>query len=80
MQWMEGSRITDIEFLEKNHIDKYKISNVLLESFLGQLLEEGKFHADPHPGNIMVKGDGTIVLIDFGMVGVIKKKRRHVHS
>lgn len=74
MQWMEGSRMTDIEFLEKNHIDRYKISNVLLEAFLGQLLEEGKFHADPHPGNIMVKADGTIVLIDFGMVGVIKKR------
>ena len=42
--------------------------------FLGQLLQEGKFHADPHPGNIMVKADGTIVLIDFGMVGVIKKQ------
>ena len=74
MQWMEGKRVTDLEFLEKNHIDVYKISNVLLEVFLGQLLQEGKFHADPHPGNIMVKADGTIVLIDFGMVGVIKKK------
>ena len=74
MQWMEGKRVTDLEFLEKNHIDIYKISNVLLEVFLGQLLQEGKFHADPHPGNIMVKADGTIVLIDFGMVGVIKKK------
>jgi predicted unusual protein kinase regulating ubiquinone biosynthesis (AarF/ABC1/UbiB family) len=74
MQWMEGKRVTDLEFLEKNHIDVCKISNVLLEVFLGQLLQEGKFHADPHPGNIMVKADGTIVLIDFGMVGVIKKK------
>ncbi len=74
MEWMEGNRLTDIEFLEKNHLDRYKISNVLLEAFLGQLLQEGKFHADPHPGNIMVKADGTIVLIDFGMVGAIKKK------
>ena len=45
-----------------------------MNAFLGQLLEEGKFHADPHPGNIMVKSDGTIVLIDFGMVGVIKRQ------
>ena len=42
MQWMEGKRVTDLEFLEKNHIDVYKISNVLLEVFLGQLLQEGK--------------------------------------
>ncbi|WP_071396492.1 ABC1 kinase family protein [Bacillus tuaregi] len=74
MEWKEGNRINDLAFLEKHHIDKYKISNVLLESFLGQLLNEGKFHADPHPGNIMVKADGTIVLIDFGMVGVIRKR------
>ncbi len=74
MQWMEGSRLTDIEFLEKNQLDRYRISTVLLEAFLGQLLQEGKFHADPHPGNIMVKADGTIVLIDFGMIGIIKKR------
>ncbi|WP_338471455.1 AarF/UbiB family protein [Niallia sp. XMNu-256] len=74
MDWMEGSRLTDINFLAKHRLDRYKIANVLLEAFLGQLLQEGKFHADPHPGNIMVKADGTIVLIDFGMVGEIKKK------
>src|SRR3954468_6269629 len=74
MEWMEGTRVTDLDFLEKHQIDRYKIGNVLIECFLGQLLEEGKFHADPHPGNIMVKSDGTIVLIDFGMVGVIKRQ------
>ncbi|WP_338450736.1 AarF/UbiB family protein [Niallia oryzisoli] len=74
MEWKEGNRVNDLAFLEEHHIDKYKISNVLLESFLEQLLNEGKFHADPHPGNIMVKADGTIVLIDFGMIGVIRKR------
>lgn len=74
MEWKEGKRVNDLAFLEEHHIDKYKISNVLLESFLEQLLNEGKFHADPHPGNIMVKADGTIVLIDFGMIGVIRKR------
>ncbi|MCQ6276924.1 AarF/ABC1/UbiB kinase family protein [Bacillus sp. V3B] len=74
MEWKEGNRVTDLDFLEKHQIDKYKLANVLIECFLGQLLEEGKFHADPHPGNIMVKSDGTLVLIDFGMVGVIKRQ------
>lgn len=74
MEWKEGNRVTDLDFLEKHGIDKYKLANTLIECFLGQLLEEGKFHADPHPGNIMVKSDGTIVLIDFGMVGVIKRQ------
>src|SRR3954470_4118917 len=74
MEWEEGNRVTDLAFLEKHQIDKYELANVLIECFLGQLLEEGKFHADPHPGNIMVKADGTIVLIDFGMVGVIRRQ------
>src|SRR5690606_39161920 len=74
MEWMEGNRITDIEFLERNGIDKYKLSEVLLEAFLGQLLQEGKFHADPHPGNILVQPDGTVILIDFGMIGEIRKQ------
>ena len=49
MEWMEGTRVTDLDFLEKHQIDRYKIGNVLIECFLGQLLEEGKFHADPTP-------------------------------
>lgn len=74
MQWMEGNRVTDVDFLNANHIDRYELSKVLLECFLGQLLQEGKFHADPHPGNIMVQADGTVVLIDFGMIGEIRKQ------
>lgn len=74
MQWMEGNRITDVDFLEANHIDRYELSKVLLEAFLDQLLKEGKFHADPHPGNILVRADGTVILIDFGMIGEIRKQ------
>lgn len=71
MEWIEGARITDLDFLEQNGIDRHTLAIRLTNTFLEQLLQEGKFHADPHPGNILVKSDGTIVLIDFGMIGTL---------
>lgn len=68
MEWIEGSKITDIPFLEKHHIDRKKLSDRLFRLFLEQILEGGQFHADPHGGNILIRSDGTLVLIDFGMV------------
>jgi predicted unusual protein kinase regulating ubiquinone biosynthesis (AarF/ABC1/UbiB family) len=71
MDWVEGARVTDLAFLERNNIDRHELAVRLTNMFLEQLLQEGKFHADPHPGNILVKADGTIVLIDFGMTGLV---------
>ncbi|MEK4229737.1 ABC1 kinase family protein [Solibacillus sp. FSL H8-0538] len=71
MEWIEGSRITDLAFLEKHHLDRKVLSERVFRLFLEQVLEGGQFHADPHGGNILVQPDGTVVLIDFGMVGSI---------
>lgn len=68
MEWIEGSKITDLKFLEKNNIDRKDLSDRLFRLFLEQILEGGQFHADPHGGNILIRPDGTLVLIDFGMV------------
>lgn len=68
MEWIEGSKITDLAFLEKNNIDRKNLSDRLFRLFLEQILEGGQFHADPHGGNILIRPDGTLVLIDFGMV------------
>ncbi|TAA71976.1 ABC1 kinase family protein [Planococcus salinarum] len=73
MDWIEGARITDLAFIEKHDIDRFEISERLFILFLEQVLYGGQFHADPHGGNILLKKDGTIVLIDFGMTGVIRK-------
>ncbi|MFK2825683.1 AarF/UbiB family protein [Bacillus sp. B190/17] len=73
MEWVEGARVTDLKFLQENGINRRDLAARLMEMFLEQLLQEGKFHADPHPGNILVKKDGTITLIDFGMVSYIRK-------
>jgi predicted unusual protein kinase regulating ubiquinone biosynthesis (AarF/ABC1/UbiB family) len=73
MEWVDGSRVTDVEYLERNEINRNELVQRLFRVFLPQWLEAGMFHADPHAGNVHVKSDGTLVLLDFGMVGEISK-------
>ncbi|ANU16670.1 ABC transporter [Planococcus maritimus] len=74
MEWIEGARITDVSFIEEHGLDRHEISERLFILFLEQVLYGGQFHADPHGGNILLKPDGTIVLIDFGMIGTISER------
>jgi predicted unusual protein kinase regulating ubiquinone biosynthesis (AarF/ABC1/UbiB family) len=71
MEFIEGVKINEIQKLDEAGINKSNLAKILLLSYLKQLLEDGFFHADPHPGNILVKKDGTIAFIDFGMVGTV---------
>ncbi|WP_442596096.1 ABC1 kinase family protein [Neobacillus sp. D3-1R] len=73
MEWVDGIRITDVDFLLRSNIDRDELAQRLFRVFLPQWLEAGIFHADPHSGNVLVQPDGTIVLLDFGMVGEISK-------
>jgi predicted unusual protein kinase regulating ubiquinone biosynthesis (AarF/ABC1/UbiB family) len=74
MEWIDGARITDVSFIEQSEIDRADLSVRLFRLFIPQWLEAGTFHADPHAGNVLMKSDGTLVLLDFGMVGEISKK------
>ncbi|WP_444685042.1 ABC1 kinase family protein [Alkalicoccus luteus] len=74
MEWMDGNKITDLAFLKENGIDRKDTAGKLFQFFVDQLLDQGRFHADPHQGNILVQKDGTIVILDFGMVGYINKQ------
>jgi len=71
MEWIEGTRITNLSFMEKHNIDPSEVTERLFLLFMEQVLRSGEFHADPHAGNMMIQEDGTIVLLDFGMVGSI---------
>lgn len=71
MEFMEGVKINDVAKLEAWGVDRTRLAVSLIEMFVEQILLNGLFHADPHPGNVLVRPDGTIVLIDFGMVGRI---------
>ncbi|MFP7298683.1 ABC1 kinase family protein [Neobacillus niacini] len=74
MEWVEGIRLTDEEGLKQVPVGREELAQRLMKVFLPQWLEPGKFHADPHPGNILVSKEGKIILLDFGMIGEISKK------
>lgn len=71
MEYIDGTKITDVDTLESKQIDVAKLSEKGYQLFVSQILDYGFFHADPHAGNILVKDEGQIVFIDFGAVGVI---------
>lgn len=66
---IEGIPISDIDELDRRGHDRKRLAEVLGECFMTQYFRVGTFHADPHAGNMLVMSDGTIGLIDFGMVG-----------
>src|SRR6202795_4723870 len=67
MELVEGIKITDIDGLERGGIDKHAVAQKLIENFCDQILRDGFFHADPHPGNILIQPGPKIVLLDFGL-------------
>lgn len=78
-EFIYGCKITDIETLKSWGIDRKNLAETGLDIYLSQIFEHGFFHADPHPGNIIIQNDGTICLIDFGMVGkLIKADKFHL--
>ncbi len=66
---LEGVSIGDLDELVRRGHDLSRLARVLAECFMSQYFRSGTFHADPHPGNFLVADDGTIGIIDFGMVG-----------
>ncbi|RWZ59140.1 AarF/ABC1/UbiB kinase family protein [Halobacillus fulvus] len=74
MEWIEGTKITDIGFIKRNGINREEVARTLFDLCIEQFLDAGMFHSDPHPGNLMLREDGTVVIIDFGMVGIIRNE------
>jgi predicted unusual protein kinase regulating ubiquinone biosynthesis (AarF/ABC1/UbiB family) len=71
MEFIRGTKVTDIEGLKARRISPVKVNRLLVRAYLKQLLEDGFFHADPHPGNLLVMETGHVAFFDFGMVGRI---------
>jgi predicted unusual protein kinase regulating ubiquinone biosynthesis (AarF/ABC1/UbiB family) len=67
MELVEGVKVTDIEGLARVAIDKHEVAQKLIEIFAEMILRDGFFHADPHPGNILVQPGPRLVLLDFGL-------------
>jgi ubiquinone biosynthesis protein len=76
MECITGVKISDIETLEQENLDRLKIAHRGFDLIMKQIFEHGFFHADPHPGNIFVLPDNILCYIDFGMMGRIDLKTR----
>jgi ubiquinone biosynthesis protein len=76
IEWIDGIKISRIEELRARGHDFAALSEKLVISFLTQAISAGFFHADMHQGNLFVEDDGTIVAIDFGIMGRIDRRAR----
>src|SRR5258706_14778995 len=71
MDYIAGKKITSVGPLRLMELDGPALSEELFRAYLKQILVDGFFHADPHPGNVLITGDDRIAIIDLGMVGHI---------
>ncbi|HYX72981.1 MAG TPA: AarF/UbiB family protein, partial [Nitrososphaera sp.] len=71
MEFITGLKVTDTDELKAAGQNPPEVVRLLARTYLKQLLEDGFFHADPHPGNLRVMNDGRLAFFDFGMVGRI---------
>jgi predicted unusual protein kinase regulating ubiquinone biosynthesis (AarF/ABC1/UbiB family) len=68
MQYFEGFSVTEVDEILRHNVDTKKMVENLIAFYGDQLLIHGFFHADPHPGNMLIRPDSRIVLLDYGMV------------
>jgi ubiquinone biosynthesis protein len=71
MDYVAGTKITDMSPIVLLEFGAADLADILFEAYLHQVLADGFFHADPHPGNLLVLADGRLALIDLGMVARI---------
>lgn len=76
MEWIEGIKLTNVQKVKEAGFDSRHIIEVGVQCSLRQLLDYGYFHADPHPGNLLVMGDGSLAYLDFGMMSQVSAEQR----
>jgi ubiquinone biosynthesis protein len=76
MQYIEGCRVNDLPALESIGLSPKDLAANGARIFMKQAFQLGVFHGDPHPGNIRVLADGSLCLLDYGMVGMLDDEKR----
>ena len=71
-----GVKITDLEQLAAWGVDRRELAGRLVDAYARMVFRDGVYHADPHPGNLLVRADGTLVFLDFGAVGRLTEPMR----
>ncbi|MCK5210416.1 MAG: AarF/ABC1/UbiB kinase family protein, partial [Cyclobacteriaceae bacterium] len=79
-EFISGCKVNDIPTLKSWGLRPPDIARKGLNIYLKQIFEVGIFHADPHPGNILIKPNGKIGLIDFGMVGKLVQSQKYAFA
>ncbi|MCY0920166.1 MULTISPECIES: ABC1 kinase family protein [unclassified Streptomyces] len=76
-EWMSGIPLHSVsKVLDERGLDRKALATAMLECLLGQIMTTGVFHADPHPGNLLLLDDGQLGMLDFGSVGRIDRSLR----
>jgi aarF domain-containing kinase len=78
MEYMEGIKITDLEAMDAAGIDRREVARLLMEAYAHQIMRSGFFHADPHPGNLMVRPGPQLVFVDFGQAKELSPEFRQM--
>ena len=77
LERVKGVKITDLEGLVAAGISRRTVTENLMHFALEQIFKFGLYHADPHPGNFFVRPDGSLAVMDFGMVGTLNHQMKH---
>jgi predicted unusual protein kinase regulating ubiquinone biosynthesis (AarF/ABC1/UbiB family) len=75
-EYVEGTKISNVGALRAMGLDTTELAERLERVYIQMIIEDGVFHADPHPGNLAVQPDGTLVFYDFGLTGTLSERRR----
>ena len=78
LERIRGIKINDLKALDEQGTDRRWLADYATNVVLKMVCEDGFFHADPHPGNFFIETNGTIGLIDFGMVGIIDERTQEL--
>lgn len=77
LEYVEGRRIDDVaDWIHAGRVRPKTLVQTVMELYLQMMLVDGLFHADPHPGNLLIAPDGRLVLLDFGMVVRVPRETR----
>lgn len=78
MEFIEGVKVTNVDEIRNMGINPATIARIGFDSYLKQIFEDGFFHGDPHPGNLMVTPKGDLAFLDFGVVGILRPEKRFI--
>ena len=79
-EWIDGMPVGDVERIKKSGLDIESFAKRIIKTFLTQALRDGFFHGDMHQGNLKCRNDGTLIVMDFGIMGRIDEYTRKTYA